>query len=157
MLSTHRAPDRYRHAVLAHVMVPSAAAALEFYRRAFGAIELMRITAPDGRVLHAETSIQGAVVMVGDADGVFAAPDPMGGASVALHVYVDDVDACHAQAVATGAASLQPAQEMFYGARTSMVRDPFGHVWVLLTHREDLELDVITQRGEALLTDADQG
>jgi PhnB protein len=151
MLKQARAPDRYRDAAIAHLMIDGAAAALDFYARAFDAQELMRIATPDGHVLHAETAIEGSVVMVGDADPPFAAPAASGGATVALHVYVEDVDARFAQAVAEGAVALQPVQDMFYGARSGIVRDPFGHVWILLTHQEDLDVHEVEARGAQLL------
>jgi len=102
-------------------------------------------------VLHAEITIEGSLVMLGDADDPFSAPTALGGTTAGLHAYVADVDARLAQAVNAGGEALQQPQDMFYGARTAMLRDPFGHVWVLLTHRQDLTLDEITRRGEALL------
>jgi len=144
-------PEHYRDAVIAHVMVDDAPAAIDFYAQAFGATEVLRIAAPDGRVLHAEITIEGSLVMLGDADDPFSAPTALGGTTAGLHAYVADVDARLAQAVNAGGEALQQPQDMFYGARTAMLRDPFGHVWVLLTHRQDLTLDEITRRGEALL------
>ena len=151
MSTSSLVPDRYQHAVVAHLMVAGADQALRFYATAFGARELFRIATPDGRVVHAETVIEDSLFMVGDADGPFAAPGLHSGTSVALHVHVADVEACHARAVEHGATSVQPVQAMFYGARSAMVRDPFGHVWVLLTYTEDLDPAVIAQRGNALL------
>ena len=144
-------PEHYRDAVVAHLMVDDAAAAIDFYAQALGATELLRIARPDGRILHAEVSVEGWVFMLGDADDPFRSPRALEGTTVALHVYVADVDARLAQAVMVGALALQTPQDMFYGARTAMLRDPFGHVWVLLTHQHDLTLDEITRRGQALL------
>jgi PhnB protein len=144
-------PDRYRHAVIAHVMLDDASGAIEFYQRALPATELFRITGPDGRILHAEISVGGAVVMVGDAEPPFAAPTASGSTTVGLHVYVEDVDTALVRAEQAGAIILQPAQDMFYGDRAGMLQDPFGHIWVLLTHQEDLELAEIRRRVEALL------
>lgn len=151
MTTATRSPDRYRHAVIAHVMLDDAAAAIEFYQRALDDSELFRITGPDGRVVHSEISIGGAVVMVGDADPPFVAPATSGSTAVGLHVYVDDVDAALTQAERAGGTILQAAQDMFYGARSGMFRDPFGHIWVLLAHHEDLEPEEIERRGQALL------
>ncbi len=111
----------------------------------------MRIAAPDGHVLHAEIAIEGSVLMLGDADAPFVSPEAVGGTTVVLHIYVGDVDARVRQAVEAGAKVLQQPQDMFYGARSAMLLDPFGHVWVLLTHQQDLSMEEITLRGEELL------
>jgi PhnB protein len=142
-------PARYRHAAIPHLMVADAAAAIAFYAAAFGATELFRLALPNGRVVHAEVRVGDAVVMLGDAPGPFAPPAALGGTSVGIHVYVADVDALHARALAAGAAELQPVQDMFYGDRTAMVRDLDGHVWVLLTAREVLAPEEIVARARA--------
>lgn len=144
-------PERYRYAAIPHIMIDGAAAAIDFYAAAFGAEELMRIAHPDGTILHAELRVGGSVVMVGDADGAFLAPSAAGGTTVGLHVYVENVDAVHDRAVAAGATSLQPPTDMFYGDRTIMLKDPFGHVWVFLTHVHDLPVEEIAARGAELL------
>ncbi len=144
-------PTHYRDAVIAHIMIQNASAAIDFYTQALGAAEVMRIAAPDGRVLHAEIAIEGSVLMLGDADAPFVSPEAVGGTTVALYVYVGDVDARVLQAVEAGAKVLQQPQDMFYGARSAMLLDPFGHVWVLLTHQQDLSMEEITRRGEELL------
>jgi PhnB protein len=149
------APERYRHAVIAHIMLEDASAAIEFYQQALSATELFRIASADGRILHAEISVGGAVVMVGDAEPPFVAPTASGSTTVGLHVYLDDVDTALARAEQAGAIILQPAQDMFYGDRAGMLQDPFGHIWVLLTHQEDLDPAEIKRRGEALLGAAD--
>ncbi|MFI9158876.1 VOC family protein [Kitasatospora aureofaciens] len=125
-------PERYKYAVIPHVMIDGAAEAITFYAEAFGACELMRLEGEHGRIVHAEIDVQGSTLMLGDADAPFSAPGT-GGPSVALHVYVPDVDVLTARAVAAGAELLAPPADMFYGARQSMLRDPFGHVWILLT------------------------
>jgi PhnB protein len=156
-MTTPVVPHRYRYAAIPHVMVEGAAAAIEFYAGAFGAEELFRIAGPDGRVLHAEIAIGGSVVMVGDAGGAFQAPGQIGGSTVGLHVYVTDVDALCARAVEAGAQLLQPPTDMFYGARTVMLKDPFGHLWVFLTHTEDLSVEEIARRGTELLASSPTG
>ncbi|MFC5185504.1 VOC family protein [Actinomadura harenae] len=143
-------PERYRYAAVPHVMVDGAAEAIRFYGEAFGGEELFRIAAPEGQIIHAEVAIQGSVIMVGDADGPFRAPTASGGSTVGIHVYVDDVDTFSAQAVRAGAEVLQPPTDMFYGARQVMLRDPFGHLWVFLTHTEDLSSEEIARRGTEL-------
>jgi PhnB protein len=148
-------PDRYRYSVIPHVMVEGASAAIEFYERALGATELFRIAQPDGRIVHAEITIGRSVVMVGDANDPFEDPHSLGGLSVGLHVYVEDVDARFAQAVDAGARVIEPVRDMFYGDRMGMLKDPFGHIWVLLTHLEDLPPEEIKRRGEAMLERAE--
>ncbi|MEV7180851.1 VOC family protein [Kitasatospora sp. NPDC093679] len=125
-------PEHYRNAVVPHVMVDGAAAAITFYEAAFGASEHVRLEGEGGRIVHAEIGIHGATLMLGDADAPFTTPDAAG-ASVALHVHVPDVDALSARAVDAGAELLAPPADMPYGARQAMLRDPFGHVWILLT------------------------
>ncbi|MCC0099625.1 VOC family protein [Streptomyces flavotricini] len=133
------APERYRTAVVPHIMVSDAPAALSFYGRAFGAVEDIRLAHPEGGVMHAEIRIAGAVLMLGDVSGgPFTAPSPLGGTSTALHVYVPDVDALVRTAVAEGADLLQPPADQFHGDRTAILRDPFGHLWIFLTHIEDV-------------------
>ncbi|MEU9715088.1 VOC family protein [Streptomyces sp. NPDC047976] len=132
-------PERYRTAVVPHIAVADAAEALSFYVRAFGAIEDFRLDAPGGGVLHAEIRIAEAVLMLGDlAEGHFASPAALGGTSAALHVYVPDVDALVSTAVQAGAELLQEPADQFHGDRTAVLRDPSGHVWVFLTHLEDV-------------------
>lgn len=150
-MPTEKSPARYRHAVIPHATVDGAADAIAFYAEVLGANELVRIAQPDGRILHAEIQIGDSVLMLGDAEAPFGDPRTLGASTVGLHVYVDDVDSLFAAAVSAGVEVLQPPQDMFYGDRTAMFRDPFGHVWVLLTHIEDLTLSEIKARGEELL------
>ncbi|WP_067185538.1 VOC family protein [Microtetraspora niveoalba] len=125
-------PEHYKYAVIPHIMVDGAAEAIKFYVKAFGASELFRLDGDEGRIVHAEISVQGSTLMLGDAEAPFSRPGE-GGVSVVLHVYVPDVDALTAQAVAAGAELLSSPADMPYGARQSMLRDPFGHVWIFLT------------------------
>ncbi|MFD7026870.1 VOC family protein [Streptomyces sp. NPDC059917] len=132
-------PERYRTAVVPHVMVSDAAAAMSFYEEAFGAVEEFRLDHADGGILHAEIRIGGAVMMLGDtSEGLFGAPTELGGTSVALHVFVPDVDALTRTAVAAGAELVVEPRDQFHGDRSAILRDPFGHLWVFLTHLEDL-------------------
>lgn len=151
MSHSQNGPQRYLHSVIAHAMVSDAGQAIEFYRQAFGADEVFRIERPDGRVVHAEIAIEDSIVMLGDAEDPFATPSSLGGTSVGLHVYVADVDATTATAKRAGAAILQAPQDMFYGDRSAILEDPFGHLWVFLTHLETLSVDTIRKRGEAML------
>ncbi|WP_082309788.1 VOC family protein [Nonomuraea sp. SBT364] len=115
-------PGRYRYAAVPHLMVDGAAEAIRFYAEPFGGEELFRIADPEGRIAHAEVRIKGSIIMVGDADGPFKVPGAAGGSTVGLHIYVEDVDALTAQAVRAGAELLQPPADMFYGARSAMLR-----------------------------------
>ncbi|MFE1260459.1 VOC family protein [Streptomyces albogriseolus] len=146
-------PERYHYAVVPHIMVDDAAAAIDFYRRAFGAREDFRLEAPGGGVLHAEITVGRSTLMLGDAsvkeaeDASFTAPAFLGGGtSVTLHVFVPDVDALAARAEAEGAEILQPPTDMFHGDRTVILRDPSGHLWVFLTHIEDVSEDELRRR-----------
>lgn len=153
-MATEQMPSRYRAAVVAHLMVDGAERAMDFYAEAFGATQVLKIADSEGTVLHAEMSISGSVFMVGDADVPFTSPMGAGSASVGLHVYVNDVDALGERAARAGAAVLQQPTDMFYGDRSIMLRDPFGHLWVFLTHQEDLSTAEIERRGNELLTTA---
>ena len=144
-------PAHYQYAAIPHIMIDGAAAAMEFYGNAFGAEELMRIARPDGRILHAEMRIGGSVVMMGDVEKPFVSPQVAGGTTVGLHIYVEDVDALHDRAVVAGVTSMQPPTDMFHGDRTTILRDPFGHMWVFLTHLHDIPIHDLVVQGEASL------
>ncbi|MFD0211227.1 VOC family protein [Streptomyces hirsutus] len=146
-------PDRYRYAVIPHIMVDDAVAAIDFYQRAFGAREDFRIDAPGGGILHAEITVGQSTLMLGDASvdeaeaAFFAAPASLGGGtSVTLHVFVPDVDSLAERARAAGAEILQPPKDMFHGDRTVILKDPSGHLWVFLTHREDVSEEELRRR-----------
>ncbi|SDC03120.1 VOC family protein [Streptomyces prasinopilosus] len=146
-------PDRYRYAVIPHIMVDDAAAAIDFYQRAFGAREDFRIDAPGGGVLHAEITIGRSALMLGDVSveeaeaASFTAPASLGGGtSVTLHVFVPDVDSLTKRAEAAGAEILQPPRDMFHGDRTVILKDPSGHLWVFLTHLEDVSQEEFRRR-----------
>jgi PhnB protein len=151
-------PARYRNAVVPHIYVEGASEAITFYKRAFGAVELFRIADPDGRILHAEISIRGCVVMIGDPDGKFyAEPRALGRCTAGLHVFTEDNAALLQRAVGAGAEEIQPPTEMFYGANSASVRDPFGHVWVLLSWKQNLDPAEMERRGNALLESTSPG
>ncbi|WP_415947460.1 VOC family protein [Streptomyces sp. KLOTTS4A1] len=134
-------------------MVDDAAAAIDFYQRAFGAREQFRIDAPDGGILHAEITIGRSALMLGDVSldeaeaAAFAAPASLGGGTtVTLHVFVPDVDSLAQRAEAAGAEIIQPPKDMFHGDRTVILKDPSGHLWVFLTHVEDVPEDELRRR-----------
>jgi PhnB protein len=148
----HARPERYRNAIVPHIYVDGAAKGIEFYERAFGAKELFRIAHPDGRILHAELSICGSTVMIGDPEGkLYGEPRNLGGCTASLHILSSDNEALYRRAVEAGAEGIQQPADLFYGASSASVRDPYGHVWILLTWKEDLTPSEMEQRGNAFL------
>ena len=134
-----RRPDRYRNAIVPHIYIDGAAAAITFYSRAFGATELFRIARPNGRIVHAEIEIAGSVIMLGDPDHrLYDEPKALGSCTAGLHIFTDDNAEMLRRAVDAGCELIQSPTDMFYGASSASVRDPFGHVWVMLTWNEDL-------------------
>ena len=127
-------------AVSPYLIVDGAASALAFYKRAFGAKELMQHADPSGRIGHAEIRIGDSVIMLADEHVEINARSPktVGGTPVILHVYVKDVDAVARQALAAGAKVVRPVQDQFYGDRSGTLEDPFGHQWHVSTHVEDV-------------------
>jgi PhnB protein len=143
-------PDGY-HSVTPYLSIQGASEAIEFYKRAFNAAELFRLDAPDGKIGHAEIKIGDSSVMLADscAESPSHNPKSLGGTSIGLHVYVEDVDALFAQAIGAGARVVKPVQDQFYGDRNGTLEDPFGHVWFIATRKEDLTPEEINRRAEA--------
>jgi PhnB protein len=139
--------------VTPYLTVKGAVEAIEFYKRAFGAEETMRLAEPGGRIGHAEIMISGAPIMLSDEYPELDAlgPQSRGGSTVGIHVYVEDVDAVVARAVAEGAKSLRPVKDEFYGDRSAKLRDPFGHIWYVSTRKQDLSNDEVTKRYDDLM------
>jgi PhnB protein len=145
-------PERYRNAIVPHIYVDGAADGIAFYKRAFGAEELFRIAHPNGKILHAELSIHGSVVMIGDPDHrLYGEPRELGRCTAGLHIFLEDNAALLRRAVEAGAEEIQPPTDMFYGANSASVRDPFGHVWVLLSWKQDLDPAEMERLGNAFL------
>ena len=136
------------HTVNPYITVRGAAKAIEFYKQAFGATEVMRFEGPGGIVAHAEIEIGGSRVMLADEmpDWGNRGPETLGGASGGLCVYLPDVDKAFARAVAAGAKVFKPVMDQFYGDRSGTVIDPFGHVWTLATHIEDVSEEEMKRR-----------
>jgi PhnB protein len=145
-------PEGY-HAVTPYLIVDGAARALEFYRQAFGAAERMRLAAPGGKIGHAEIAIGGSTIMLADEhpEMGYRGPRAIGGTPVSIHLYVENVDEMFPRAVAAGATVLQPVKDQFYGDRSGTLRDPFGHVWNIATHKEDLSPEEMHRRAEAAM------
>jgi PhnB protein len=142
-------PENYP-ALTPYLCCKNAAAAIEFYKNVFGAREeeSMRMTTPDGKVGHSEIWIGNAVVMLADESPQmnFRSPQSIGGSPVTLVLYVNDVDEIANRAVAAGAKLVQPVADMFYGDRAGSIQDPFGHIWHIATHKEDLSPKEIKKR-----------
>ncbi len=144
-------PEGY-HSVTPYLIVRGAEKALDFYKQAFGAIELFRMEAPGGRIGHAEILIGDSHVMLADEHPEMGAksPETWGGSAVSLMLYVEDVDRVFAEAVAAGAAVERPLADQFYGDRTGGLKDPFGHLWYIATHIEDVAPEEMDRRAKAL-------
>lgn len=151
-MAEHSTPAGY-HSVTPYLIVTNAEAAIAFYAQAFGATEVMRLDGPQGKLWHAEIQIGNSRVMLADEfpDMGFNSPLTLGGAGVSLLVFVDQVDVVFAQALAAGATQLRAVQDQFYGDRSGMLRDPYGHVWSIATHIEDLSDAEIRSRSQDLL------
>jgi PhnB protein len=143
-------PEGY-HSVTPYLIVSDARRALDFYARAFGAKELYRMEQPDGRVGHAEFQIGDSRVMLADEfpEMGVRSPTTVGGSPVTIHLYVEDVDAVVARAADAGATITRPVSDQFYGDRNGGLTDPFGHVWYVATHVEDVPEDELRRRAEA--------
>jgi len=143
-------PDGY-YTVTPYLIIKGAADALEFYKKAFGAKEVVRMCGPDGKVMHAEIKIGNSMIMLGEENPERGARSPktLGGSPVGILLYVENVDALAQQAIAAGAKVVQPVQDQFYGDRAGTVEDPFGHVWTISTHKEDVPPDEMKRRMEA--------
>ncbi len=139
------------HTITPYLIVKDSVKALDFYKRAFNATELFRLDGPDGTIAHAEFKVGDSPVMFaeGGMEG-YRDPKSLGGTPVSLMIYVTDVDKMFAQAIAAGATVQRPVADQFYGDRTGTLVDPFGHVWSIATHIEDVAFDEIERRMEKM-------
>ena len=140
------------HTVTPYLFVRTAALAIDYYKKVFGATEIMRMPGPDGRIMHAEIRIGDSIVMLAEenpAEGMMS-PRTVGGYSTGVHVYVEDVDAVVKSAIENGAKGLRPVRNQFYGDRTGSVLDPFGHLWSIATHVEDVSPEEMGKRMKAV-------
>jgi PhnB protein len=149
-MAVHPIPDGY-HTLTPYLIVRGAAAALDFYARALGATELYRMADATGKVGHAEMQVGDSRFMLADEFPERGAVSPLGreGHAVSFLLYVEDIDAAFARAVATGARVVRPVENQFYGDRSGTLVDPFGHQWTLATHVEDVAPEEMTRRMEA--------
>ena len=139
------------HTATPYLIVKEAVNALNFYKRAFDAEELMRVADPSGKVGHAEIKIGNSPIMLADEfpEMGYRGPQSLGGSPVSILLYVEDVDAQFNRAVAAGAKVLKPVADQFYGDRSGTLEDPFGHVWTIATHKENLTFEEIRNRAAA--------
>jgi PhnB protein len=144
-------PDGYR-ALTPYLIVADAAGAIAFYQRVFGASERMRHNDPNGKIGHAELVIADSLIMLADEFPEHNARGPAayGGSPVTLHLYVDDVDAVVERAASAGATVTRPVADQFYGDRAGSVTDPYGHVWHIATHIEDVSAEELARRAAAM-------
>lgn len=146
------------HTVTPAIVVRGADKAIEFYKKAFGAQELSRMLGPDKKIAHAELKIGDSIIMVSDEfpGAPCQSPAELGGTTATLHLYVKDVDSAFKQAITAGGKEDMPVQDMFWGDRYGRLRDPFGHTWGILTHKEDLSPQEIEKRGQAAFAQMQQ-
>ncbi|MGH8267503.1 MAG: VOC family protein [Steroidobacteraceae bacterium] len=143
-------PDGY-HSVTPYLIVQGAAQAIEFYKHAFGAKELFRMADANGRVGHAEIRIGDSVIMLADEHPTlgYRGPRSLGGSAVSIMLYLEHVDDVFARAVKAGAKSQRAVANQFYGDRSGILEDPFGHVWSIATHVEDVPPEELKRRAAA--------
>lgn len=135
------------HSLTPYLIVQDAPQAIEFYKRAFGAEEQQRVPGPDGRLLHARLKLGDSILMMSEEFPEFGSKGPLalGGSPVSLHLYVEDVDKAWARAVGAGCNITMPLEDTFWGDRFGSLRDPFGHLWSLASHIQDLTTEAIAE------------
>ncbi|HEX6162716.1 MAG TPA: VOC family protein [Vicinamibacterales bacterium] len=143
-------PDGY-YSLTPYLVISGAADAIEFYKKAFGAIETVRMPGEGGRIMHAEVQIGNSMLMLSDENPErgFMSPKSRGGATSSVMLYTDDVDAVFKRAVAAGARADMPPTDMFWGDRMGNLTDPFGHTWAIATHKEDVSPAEMEKRMQA--------
>jgi len=149
-------PEGY-HNVTPYLIVDGASGAIEFYKKVFGASEVMRMAAPGGKVGHAEVLIGDSRIMLADEfpDMGARGPKAFGGSPVHLYLYVEDVDNVASRAVAAGAKEIRPVKDQFYGDRSGAFEDPYGHLWHISTHKQDVPPDELKRRAGEVMKQED--
>nr|WP_198683770.1 VOC family protein [Peristeroidobacter agariperforans] len=142
-------PEGY-HSITPYLIIKGASDAIEFYKRAFGATEVMRMPKPDGTIGHAELAIGDSRIMLADEypEMGYRSPLSIGGAGISIMLYIEKVDEVFKRAIAAGAQELQAVKDQFYGDRSGTLQDPFGHIWTVSTHVEDLTPEEMGRRSE---------
>jgi uncharacterized glyoxalase superfamily protein PhnB len=150
--SVKTVPDGF-HSLTPHLICSDSAAAIDFYKRAFGAEEIMRMPGPDGKLMHASVRIGDSILMLADEMPKWGAlgPTSLNGSPVTIHLAVADVDAVFARAIAAGAKPTMPVADMFWGDRYGKLKDPFGHDWAVATHIKDMTHDEMIAAGAAAM------
>jgi PhnB protein len=145
-------PDGYA-TVTPYLVVHDAAGAIAFYQQAFGATELMRLADPSGKLAHAEIKIGNSLIMLSDEFPEMnqRSAQSIGGTPVSMMLYVEEVDTLFRQAIAAGATEVRPVENQFYGDRAGTLADPFGHVWTISSHVEDVSMEEINARFSAMV------
>jgi PhnB protein len=142
-------PDGY-HAITPYLVVSDGSKAIDYYKTVFAAEELFRMPMEDGKIGHAELKIKDSVVMLADENAEFKGPEAVGGSPVSLMLYVEDVDKTFSKALSAGGTQLRPVVDQFYGDRSGTLRDPFGHIWTVSTHKEDVSPEEMERRMAAM-------
>ena len=144
-------PEGY-HTATPYLIIKGAAEAIDFYKKVFGAIEIMRFPTPQGCIGHAEIKIGSSHIMLADEypEMDYVSPKTLGGTPVSILLYVDDADAIFNRAVAAGSTVEQAVKDQFYGDRSGTLRDPFGHRWTIATHMEDVSVEEMQRRAAAM-------
>ncbi len=155
--SKHPIPKGF-HSVTPTLTVRNAAEAIEFYKKALAAEELVRMQGPDGKISHAEIKIGDSIVFIGEEMPNMGnrSPQTLGAATGGLHIYVEDVDKAFARAVAAGGKVTMPVTNMFWGDRYGTFHDPFGHAWGIGTHIEDVSEEELERRMKAFYAEMAQ-
>ena len=132
------------HSVTPYLSIKGAKEAIEFYKNAFGAVEAFRLPTPTGEIAHADIVICGSHIMLSEPyeESPIPSPEALGGSTIGIHLYEDDVDAVFTQAVEAGAAIVKPVEDQFYGDRMGTLKDPYGHIWFIGTHKDVFALVV---------------
>lgn len=151
-------PEGY-HSLQIYLAVEDAAKAIDFYKEAFGAEETIRMPGPEGKIAHAELQIGDSKLMLSDPfpQSNVRPPSERGGPTASVFMYVEDADATFDQATAVGADVVMPLEDMFWGDRFGTLSDPFGHVWSIATHKEDLSEEEMAERSKAAMAEMASG
>lgn len=150
-------PEGY-HSITPYIVVDDASKAIEFYKDAFGADEIMQMPGPEGKIAHAEIQIGDSRIMLSDPfpQSDVRPPSERGGPTASIFMYVDDCDAIFQQAKTAGASVVSELEDMFWGDRFGTLTDPYGHVWSIATHKEDLSDEEMAERSKAAMAQMSQ-